>query len=348
MELKDGSQSVSIVLRNLTVRPFHLARGRVIGRVAAANAVPEAQCLPDLRKKLGDEGEDKPDPTKLSMQQRQELLLAALEKDGGLDRLKDWLPELAKQSKAMLLEFHHVFSLEPNEIGCTDATKHVIKLMKDEPFKERFRCIAPPLVDEVCQHIQGMLDCSAIRPSQLPWCNAIVLVRKKDGSLWFCIDFCRLNARTKKDAYPLPRMQETMESMVGTRHFSCMDLKSGFWQVQMDEESRQYTAFTVGSVGVYEFLPMPYGLCNAPATFQCLMQNCLGELNLTYALIYLDDVINYSKTEEEHLVHLHAVLEQFMEHGLKLKPSKCNLFRTEINYLGHKVSAAGWNQALMA
>ena len=132
-----------------------------------------------------------------------------------------------------------------------------------------------------------------------------------------------------------------MESMVGTRHFSCMDLKSGFWQVKMAEESRQYTAFTVGSMGIYEFLRMPYGLCNAPATFQCLMQNCLGELNLMYTLIYLDNMIVYSKTEEEHLVHLHAVLERFMEHGLKLKPSKCNFFHTEISYLGHEVSVAG-------
>ena len=283
-ELKDGSRSVSVVLRNLTARPIHLARGRVIGRVAAANAVPEAQCLPDLLKKLGDEGEDKPELTKLSTQQRQELLLAALEKDSGLDRLKDWPPELARQARALLLEFHHVFSLEPNEIGCTDATKHIIELMKDEPFKERFCRIAPPLVDEVHQHIQEMLDSGAIRPSQSPWCNAVVLVRKKYGSLRFCIDFRCLNARTKKDAYPLPHMQETMESMVGARHFSCMDLKSGFWQVQMDEESRQYTAFTVGSMGVYEFLHMPYGLYNAPVTFQHLMQNCLGELNLTYAL----------------------------------------------------------------
>ena len=143
-----------------------------------------------------------------------------------------------------------------------------------------------------------------------------MLVRKRDGSLQFCIDFCGLNAWTKKDAYPLPRMQETMESVVGARHFSCMDLKSGFWQVQMDKESRQYTSFTVGSMGVYEFLHIPCGLCNAPATFQHLMQNCLGELNLTYALIYLDDMIIYSKTEEEHLVHLRAVLERFMEHGL--------------------------------
>ena len=145
-----------------------------------------------------------------------------------MDHLKEWLPELAKKAVALLLEFYHVFSLEPNKIGCTDTTKHVIELMKDEPFKETFHRIAPLLVDKVCQHIQDMLDSSAIRPSQSPWCNAIVLVRKKDVSLRFCIDFRRLNARTKKDAYPLPRMQETMESMVGTRHFSCMDLKSGF------------------------------------------------------------------------------------------------------------------------
>ena len=340
-ELKDGSWNVSLMLQNLTARPIYLARGRLIGRVAAANAVPEAQCSPELLKQLDDEGEDKLELAKLPTQQRQELLLAALKKDGRLDRLKEWPPELAKKAVALLLEFHHIFSLEPNEIGCTNATKHVIELMKDEPFKERFRRIAPPLVDEVCQHIQEMLDSSAIRPSQSPWCNAMVLVRKKDGSLRFCIDFCRLNARTKKDAYPLPHMQETMESMVGTQHFSCMDLKSGFWQVRMDEESRQYTAFTVGSMGIYEFLHMPYSLCNAPATFQCLMQNCLGELNLMYALIYLDDVIVYSKTKDEHLVRLRAVLERFMENSLKLKPSKCNFFHTEINYLGHKVSMAG-------
>ena len=99
--------------------------------MAATNAVPEAQCSPELLKQLDDEGNDKPEPAKLSTQQRQELLLAALKKDGRLDRLKEWLPELAKKVVALLLEFHHVFSLEPNEIGCTDATKHVIELMKD-------------------------------------------------------------------------------------------------------------------------------------------------------------------------------------------------------------------------
>ena len=215
MELKDGSRNVSLVLQNLTARPIHLARGWLIGPVAATNAFQEAQCLPELLKQLDDKGEDKLESAKLSTQQRQELLLATLKKDGGLDCLKKWPPKLAKKAVALLLEFQNVFSLESNKIGCTDTTKHIIELMKDEPFKERFRHIAPPLVDEVCQHIQEMLDGGAIRPSQSPWCNAVVLVRKKDGSLRFCIDFHRLDTRTKKDTYPLPCVQETMESMVG-------------------------------------------------------------------------------------------------------------------------------------
>ena len=137
----------------------------------------------------------------------------------------------------------------------------------------------------------------------------MVLVQKKDRGLQFCIDFLRLNARRKKDLYPLPRMQETMDSMVGAQFFSTMNLKFGFWQVKMSEKSRQYTAFTFGSMGIFEFLQMAYSLCSAPATFQWLMQNCLGELNLTYALIYLDDVIVFSRTEEDHLTQLCAVFE---------------------------------------
>ena len=125
-ELKDGSWSVSIVLQNLTTRPIHLAQGWVMGRVVGTIAVPDAQCSPDLLKKLDNEDPDRPEPVKLSTQQRQDLLLATLKKDGGLDHLKEWLPDLAQKVVALLLEFHHVFSLEPNEIGCMDATEHII------------------------------------------------------------------------------------------------------------------------------------------------------------------------------------------------------------------------------
>ena len=337
-DMKPGSHQVSVIIRNMMSRPIHLLRGKVVTCVVASNAVPNAKPSPDLFKKLETDAQTKPH---LSMEERYKLLIAALEKDGGLERLKMWPPKLAAKATRLLLEYQDIFSLEPHEIGCTDVTEHDIELLDHEPFKERFHCIAPPLVEELRQHIQEMLDIGAIRPSQSPWCNAVVLVRKKDGSVRFCIDFRHLNAKMKKDSYPLPRMQETMESMEGTRYFSCMDLKSGFWQVKMSEKAHQYTAFTVGSMGVYEFLRMPYGLCNAPATFQRLMQNCLGKLNLTYALIYLDNVIVYSRTEEEHLTRLRAMFERFRESGLKLKPSKCNFFRTEINYLGHTMSAKG-------
>ena len=124
------------------------------------------------------------------------------------------------------------------------------------------------MFEEVRNHLREMLESSAIRPSQSTWCNTVVLVRKKNGSLCFCIDFRCLNAHTKKDSYPLPRIQEVLESLVGASHFSCLDLKSGFWQIRMDEVSKQYTTFTMGNLGFFECDRMPFGLCNTQATFQ--------------------------------------------------------------------------------
>ena len=281
-ELHDRSRSLWVVLCNLMGKPVHLAAGRAVARVVAANAIPDVTPSLEFLRKLDKLEPLRDPPKKLTMEERQKLLLEILRKEGRLDKLKKWPPELALKFERMLMEHHNIFSLDKNEIGCTDTAEHVIELLDTEPFKERFQQIAPPLVEEVQEYLQEMLDGDAICPSQSPWCNAVVLVHKKDGGLRFCIDFCKLNNQTKKDAFPLPRMQETMESMVGAWFFSTMDLELGFWQ--------QYTAFMVGSMGVYEFLRMLYGLCNTIVTFQRLTQNCLGQLNLTYALIYLDDV----------------------------------------------------------
>ena len=155
------------------------------------------------------------------------------------------------------------------------------------------------------------------------------------------MDFRRLNALTVKDSHPLPRICETLESLAGAAHYSTFDLNSGFWQVPMDEEFKQYTAFTLSSMGLYECKIMPFRLCNTPPTFQRLMQNCLGELNLTYCLIYLDDVIVFSETPEEHMQRMRVVFDRLCEHGLKLKPSKCEVFKPKINYLAHHVSQKG-------
>ena len=174
--------------------------------------------------------------------------------------------------------------LESNELGCRSAIEHEIRIDNSEPFKERFRCITPPLLEEVRASLRDMLDAGVICLSQSPWCNVVVLVRKKDGTLHFCVDFRCLNMWTKKDSYPLPRIQEALESMVGSAHFLSMDFKSGFWQIKMAPESQQYTAFMVGNLRFYKFTHMPFRLCNAPVTFQCLMQNMLGELNLMYCV----------------------------------------------------------------
>ena len=228
-------------------------------------------------------------------------------------------------------------------MGHTKVTKHKIVLKDPDtpPFKERFHRIPPPQVDEVREHLKLMLDAGVVRPSNSPWCNTVVLVRKKDGSLHFCIDFRRLNALTVKDSHPLPHICETLESLAGAAHYSTFDLDSGFWQVPMDKESKQYTGFTLGSMGPYECKSMPFGLCNSPPTFQRLMQNCLGELNLTYCLIYLDDVIVFSEMPEEHLQRMRVFFDRLREHGLKLKPSKCEVFKPKINYLAHHVSQKG-------
>ena len=145
----------------------------------------------------------------------------------------------------------------------------------------------------------------------------------------------------KKDSYPLPRIQEVLESLVGAGHFSCLDLKLWFWQIKMVEASKQYTAFTVGNLGFFKCDCMPFGLCNVLATFQRLMQNCLSELNLIYCLIYLDDIIVFSQMVQEHLHRLCVVFDWFREYNLKLKPSKCSLFKEGINYLAHGVSKEG-------
>ena len=251
--------------------------------------------------------------------------------------LEGWSEANQSATHTLLAESHDIFSLEPGELGCADLAKHEIRVVDNEPFKEWFQRIPPTMVDEVQTHVKEMLEAGTICPGQSPWCNTVILVCKKERGLCICIDFHKLNTRTKKDSYPLPQIQEAIESLVGVGYF-CLDLKVGLWQIVMDKASKQYTAFTVGSLGFFKCECMPFGLCSAPAMFQRLMWNCLGELNLTYCSIYLDDVIVFSKMAEEHVQHLHVVFDCFMEHNLKLKLTKCKFFWDEVNYLADHIS----------
>ena len=201
--------------------------------------------------------------------------------------------------------------------------------------------IPPHRFEEVRKHLQEMLDIGTISKSSSPWASAIVLVRKKDGSLRFCTDLRKLNARRVKDLYSLPRIDESLKCLNGAVLFTSLDLKSGHWQVEMDEKSKQYTAFTVGPLGFYQCDRMPFGLTNAPSTFQRLMETSLGDFHLNWCIIYLDDVIIFLKTPKEHLEHLRGVFEKLAQAGLKLKPRKCEFFKTKLSCLGHIVSKDG-------
>ena len=258
-----------------------------------------------------------------------------------LSGLEDWPEKLQQEAKEMLKRNAKVFSENDMDMGRTNLVKHHIKLTDPVPFKEAYRRIPPQMYDEVKTHLQEMLDLGAIRPSNSPWASAIVLVRKKDGRLRFCIDLRKLNNRTVKDAYSLPRIESILDSLGGAQIFSTLDLKAGYWQVEMAEECKAYTAFTCGPLGFYECDTMPFGATNAPATFQRLMHDCLGELNMNWCIVYLDDIIIFSDTKEEHLKRLEAVFQKLCAAGLKLKPSKCFFFREEIEYLGHVVSGKG-------
>ena len=161
----------------------------------------------------------------MMVERRKELLFQQMD----LSDLDKWSDGNQVASQAMLDEYHDIFSLEPKELGCMDLAKCEIRVVDDEPFKERFQRISPLMVDEVCAHVKEILEVGVIHPSKSPWCNVVVLVCKKEGGLCICIDFCKLNSRAKKDSYLLPKIQEAIESLVGAGCFTCLDLKAGFW-----------------------------------------------------------------------------------------------------------------------
>ena len=218
--LKIGSGKVFLVVRNMSNSHIFLKKGVPVARVMSASLVPPTELLPEMEAVLGAEARTEP----MSVVVRQEKLLEKLNLDG----LAHWSPGNAAAVRELVLAYHDVFTLEGNELGCTSAIKHEICIENSEPFKKRFRCIPPPLLEEVRASLQDMLEVGAICPSQSLWCSAVVLVRKKDGTLHFCVDFRCLNAWTKKDSYPLPHIQEALESMAGSTHFLLMDFKSGF------------------------------------------------------------------------------------------------------------------------
>ena len=240
----------------------------------------------------------------------------------------------------MFSNYSDVFCLHPNDMGHTTEVKHHIDTGDSPPIHQPPRRIPHKRRLEVKKLLEDMLKKDVIRPSNSPWSSPIILVQKKDGSTRFCIDYRNVNAVTIKDAYPMPRVDDTLDTLGGSKFFSTLDLANGYWQVEVEEKDTQKTAFNTPE-GLYELRVMSFGLCNAPATFQHLMEQVLGDMKWTDCLVYIDDIIVVEKTFPDHLHHLGNVLSRLRQADLKLQPAKCKFFQQQVCFLGHVVSPGG-------
>ncbi|KAL2086778.1 hypothetical protein ACEWY4_017837 [Coilia grayii] len=255
-------------------------------------------------------------------------------------KLEELTPVQRNRIQDLLARHQDVFSKNDSDFGYTTAVTHSIPTGDAPPIKQRHRRVPPQVFQQFKKHIQDLVSQGVLRESCSPWASPAVIVLKKDGSVRFCCDYRRLNQVTCKDAYPLPRVDELLDALGKAQLFSTLDLTSGYFQVAMDDADRAKTAVTT-PFGLYEWSRMPFGLCNAPATFQRLMGVVLGDLTFEVLLIYLDDIIVFSRDFETHCERLELVFSRLRQHGLKLKPSKCHLLTDKVRFLGHIISAQG-------
>ena len=229
-------------------------------------------------------------------------------------------PLQQQQLNDLFKEFSDVFSQGEDDLGCTPLLEHTIET-HGPPLRQPYRRQNSAVRREEMAQVQQMLANDVIRPSNSPWASPVMMVKKKDGSLSFCIDL--------------------LDALHGARWFSTLDLKSGYWQVPIMERDKEKTAFRTSSGQLYEFNQVPFGLCNAPATFSRLMDRVLSGLHWETCLFYLDDIIVFSSTWEEHLARLRQVFERLRHADLKLGAEKCAFATKEASYLGHRVTEEG-------
>lgn len=232
------------------------------------------------------------------------------------------------------------FASDAQPYGRATGTTHRILLTDQRPIRQSLRPTSPLERQIIRKEVSRLLQLGAIRPSRSPWASPIVLVKKKDNSTRFCVDYRKLNDNTVKDSHPLPRIEDLLESLQGCQYFTSLDAASGYWQIAMDAESVSKTAFLC-TEGLFEWQVMPFGLCNAPATYQRAMNELLSDLIGICCLVYIDDVLIYGSTWEEHLRAVTLVTDRLREAGFLLQAKKCRVAVKEVEFLGHIVSRDG-------
>ena len=242
--------------------------------------------------------------------------------------------------RALLEQFATSFSTGSEDLGRTNRIEHEIDTQGHPPMKQTYYRSNPEFHKIADEHVAQMLKDKVVVPSASPWASPVVIVPKKDGTKRFCVDYRRLNAVTRRDSFPLPRIDDLLQSLNGSKFFSSLDAASGYWQIAMAPRDQEKTAFVTRS-GLFEFTVMPFGLTNAPATFQRLMNVVLEGLIGKACLVYIDDVLVIGKTFEEHQANLQAVLQRLKQANIKLKLKKCHFAKPSIQYLGHVISQSG-------
>ena len=224
--------------------------------------------------------------------------------------------------------------------GRKDLVEMTVDTQGHLPIKQKPYRSALTQHETIEKHISKMLDAGVVQESASPWASPVVIVPKKDGSLRLCINYRKLNNITVKNCYPLPNIDDIITYLGQAKYLSCLDLKSGYWQMAMNKGDKEKTAF-VTHQGLYEFNVMPFDLTNAPSVFQELMNHVLKGIRNKYAMPYIDDILVYSRTFEEHMQHIREVFKQLEKPNLKLKLKKCEFLKTRVKYLGHVISDEG-------